>query len=55
MTVPPTIRPGGRELPEPVAGEERFGGVRFTYASGAMRRAASTSASPRARPTPSWG
>ena len=34
MAVPPTIRSGGRELPEPVAGEVRFDGVRFAYASG---------------------
>lgn len=34
MAVPPTIRSGGRELPEPVAGEVRFEGVRFAYASG---------------------
>lgn len=34
MAVPPTIRSGGRELAQPVAGDVRFDGVRFAYASG---------------------
>ncbi|HJR26481.1 MAG TPA: ABC transporter ATP-binding protein [Acidimicrobiales bacterium] len=33
LEVPPTIRPGTRDLPEPVQGAVRFEGVRFAYPS----------------------